>query len=84
MLAYASGYKHLALYAGGFVAYLDEIVVANGARGNRLGARLLAAFETWALAEGCVLVGLATGGAREFYEKLGYETRAGYYKKNLA
>ena len=83
VLAYASGYKHLTLYAGGFVAYLDEIVVASKARGKRLGTVLLTAFENWAHAEGCVLVGLATGGARGFYEKLSYETRAGYYKKKL-
>lgn len=84
VVGYACGYKHVALYAAQAVAYLDEIVVAEGWRGAGGGRQLLAAFERWAEAEGCVLVGLATGGASGFYEKHGYRSRAGYYKKTLA
>lgn len=44
---------------------------------------LMAAFEQRASADGCKLVGLATASAGPFYSKLGYETKAGYYKKYL-
>ena len=41
------------------------------------------AFEEWASLHNCVLVGLATRGAAPFYERLGYASRAAYFKKYL-
>lgn len=40
-------------------------------------------FEDWARQRECVLVGLATSGAARFYERLGYISKAGYFKKYL-
>lgn len=83
VVGYASGYKHITLAAGQHTAFLDEIVVKPEWRGDGFGSRLMAAFEEWAGNHHCNLVALASGGAREFYERLGYRSRAGYYKKSL-
>lgn len=83
VVGYASGYKHVSLAVSQPVAFLDEIVVKPELRGRGLGRRLMAAFEEWAGDHHCKVVALATGGAREFYERLGYSSRAGYYKKTL-
>lgn len=56
-------------------AYLRMIAVASGARSSGLGARLLAAFETVALAESpdaFLLVSASNDGARRFYARHGY------------
>ena len=37
-------------------------------------------FEEWAAQCDCKLVGLATASATAFYERLGYASKAGYYK----
>lgn len=83
VVGYASGYRHVNLASGGQVAFLDEIVINPALRGRGLGRCLMTAFERWASEHGCKLVALATGGARGFYQQLGYHSRAGYYKKSL-
>ena len=40
-------------------------------------------FEEISKKKECLLVSLATFGAKGFYEKLGYSSKAGYYKKYL-
>ena len=62
----------MAFYAGGVTAWVDEILVAPAFRGRGAGAQLMAAFESWAAQQGCVLIALATLGAAPFYEHLGY------------
>lgn len=84
LIGYVSGSRHLTFYASGPTAWVDEILVAAEARGAGIGQRLMHAFETWAGGDGCVLVALATAGAAGFYERLGYASRAGYFKKYLA
>jgi hypothetical protein len=42
------------------------------------------AYESWAAAEGCALVALATRRAAPFYLALGYEESAIYFRKVLA
>lgn len=83
VVGYASGYMRVALASSRRIAFLDEIVIKPELRGCGLGRSLMAAFEEWARNHHCKLVALATGGARGFYERLGYSTRAGYYKKPL-
>jgi GNAT superfamily N-acetyltransferase len=80
---YVSGYRHATFYAAGFTAWVDEILVAQDVRGRGVGKQLMEAFEGWAAAHGCVSVGLATRGAAAFYERLGYASRAAYFKKYL-
>lgn len=83
VVGYASGYFHHAIYAGGLVAYVDEIVIDASSRSGKIGSLLMDRFEQVSLEKGCRLVSLATFDAKGFYEKLGYETKAGYFKKYL-
>ncbi|KAA0992146.1 GNAT family N-acetyltransferase [Dyadobacter aurulentus] len=83
VVGYASGYFHHAIYAGGLVAYVDEIVVDVSCRSLKIGSMLMDRFEKVAREKDYRLVSLATYGAKSFYEKLGYETKAGYFKKYL-
>jgi hypothetical protein len=43
----------------------------------------MAEFEGWAENGRCRLIGLATRGAASFYEELGFEDSAGYFKRYL-
>ncbi len=83
LVGFVSGYRHAAFYAGGDTAWVDEILVEESRRGRDIGRLLMHVFEERAAADGCKLVSLATAGAGSFYSKLGYETKAGYYKKYL-
>jgi GNAT superfamily N-acetyltransferase len=83
LVGYLSGHRHAAFYAGGNTAWVDEIFVVAELRKYGVGRTLMAAFEAWALQGGCALVSLATAGAGDFYGRLGYATKAGYYKKYL-
>jgi len=84
IVGYISGYVRPVLIQGGNVAFVDEIVIESTMRGQSLGTWLMEHFERWAKSEQCALVGLATGGAKSFYEQLGYQSKAGYYKKYLS
>jgi len=83
VIGYLSGYFHKAIYANGQVAYVDEIVVDGLYRDKQVGTQLMAKFEQIAKRHECILVSLATFGAKGFYEKLGYGSKAAYYKKYL-
>ena len=80
---YVSGSTRDAFYAAGATAWVDEILVVPDERGAGLGARLMNAFEAWAARQQCTHVALATRSAGPFYERLGYASRAEYFKKYL-
>jgi GNAT superfamily N-acetyltransferase len=82
-LGYVSAYSHAAFYAAGSTLWVDELFVASEVRGRNIGRRLMFACEEWAAARGCRLIALATAGARDFYQALGYQSTAGYFKKYL-
>jgi len=84
LMGYVAGHCHDTFYAGGQTAWVDEILVVEPARSRGIGKRLMQAFEAWAHARKCVLVSLATRGAAGFYGRLGYESKAAYYKKYLS
>lgn len=81
---YLSGYRHFAFYAGGETAWCDEVLVREDRRGRGAGRQLMRGFELWATENRCVLVSLATAGAKEFYQALGYAEKAAYFKKYLS
>ena len=83
LLGYVSGDAHETFYAGGKVAWVDEILVAADARRQGIGRALMAEFEAWAENGRCRLMGLATRAASTFYEELGFEDSAGYFKRYL-
>ncbi len=84
LVGYVSGSVRTAFYAAGTTAWVDEIFVMPDLRSAGVGQQLMSAFETWAADNSSISVALATRGAANFYEKLGYESRAGYFKKYLA
>jgi GNAT superfamily N-acetyltransferase len=84
LVGYVSGYCHPTFYAGGPTAWVDELLVIEARRGTGIGRQLMDAFERWAKDRQSVIVALATHGAAAFYERRGYTSRAGYYKKYLA
>jgi GNAT superfamily N-acetyltransferase len=83
LVGYISAYSHLAFYAGGRTAWVDEIFVDQAFRRKQIGAALLKAVEHWGKESDCVLVSLATAGAGPFYSHVGYKATASYYKKYL-
>jgi GNAT superfamily N-acetyltransferase len=74
----------------GVMGEIDEFFVLPEARSQGVGAQLLAAAEAALAQRGCVRLQLqlsvANGAARTFYQRHGYEARAGYelYDKPLA
>ena len=80
---YLLGFEHLTFYANGRVAWVEEVFVRDGLRGQGIGRALMTAFERWARERGCVLVALATRRAAPFYRTLGYEDSATYLRKLL-
>lgn len=84
LVGYVSGYCHPTFYAGGPTAWVDELLVSETLRGTGIGRQLMDAFEQWAQDRRCVLVSLATRGAAGFYERRGYSSKAGYYKRYFA
>jgi GNAT superfamily N-acetyltransferase len=82
-LGYVLGFTHLTFYAGGPVAWVEEILVRPQDRRQRVGEELMAAFGEWAAMRGCALVALATRRAAPFYQALGYEESAVYFRQVL-
>lgn len=83
LVGYISGHRHAAFYAAGETAWVDEVLVLDRVRRAGVGRMLMVAFEAWATEAGCKLTALATAGAADFYQTLGYSTKAGYFKKYL-
>jgi GNAT superfamily N-acetyltransferase len=83
IVGYLLGFRHETFFAGGPVAFVEEILVRDDLRGFGVGRSLMAAFEAWALDHRCVLVSLSTRRAAPFYRALGYEESASYLRKIL-
>jgi GNAT superfamily N-acetyltransferase len=83
VVGYCVGFDHFAFFAGGKVAWVEEIMVRPHWRRKGVGARLMTAFENWARSRGAKLVALATRRAAPFYMALGYEDSAAYFRKLL-
>jgi GNAT superfamily N-acetyltransferase len=80
---YCLGFDHFAFFANGRVAWIEELMVGDAWRRQRIGACLVAAFEEWSRSRGVALVALATRRAAAFYTSLGYEESATYFRKLL-
>ena len=80
-LGYLLGFRHLAFYANGPVAWVEEIAVREGDRGQGIGRALMSSFEQWAAARDCALIARAPRRAAPFYRALGYEESATYFRK---
>lgn len=80
---YLLGFDHLALFANGPVAWVEELMVDQASRGRGCGRGLMAEFERWARSRQAQLIALATRRASGFYQALGYEESAAYFRKLL-
>lgn len=69
------------------VALLTSLVVAESARGQGVGRRLVDAAEAWARKTGCARIIVTTAehrsGAHVFYQSLGWEYTGRRYAKRL-
>jgi len=82
-IGYCLGFYHDTFYANGRVAWLEEIMVSSSYRRRGIGESMMSTFEEWARAQGAVLSALATRRASAFYEALGYQESATYFRKLL-
>jgi GNAT superfamily N-acetyltransferase len=80
---YLLGFTHITLFANGRIALVEEAMIESGYRRHGIGRRLLEEFESWARTQNAAYVGLSTRRAAEFYDALGYEISATYYRKLL-
>lgn len=83
LIGYLSGYIHTAIYANGKVTWIDEIVIDKNYRRSGYGKALITEFENIVRQCSVKLVSLSTRGVPQFYEKLGYEGGAIYFKKYI-
>ena len=82
-VGYLLGFQHPAFFANGPVAWVEEVLVRPEYRGHGAGRALMNAFEQHAADQGCRLVALATRRAAPFYQALGYQESAVYFRKLL-
>lgn len=83
LVGYVLGFEHYTFFANGRVAWVEEITVDAARRRQGIGQALMREFEAWAVAHECTLVALATRRAAAFYQALGYEESATYFRKLL-
>jgi len=83
LVGYCLGFVHGTFYANGPVAWLEEIMVKADHRRSGVGGRLMEAFEAWSKQKGAILSALSTRRAATFYEAIGYEASATYYRRFL-
>ena len=83
IVGYLLGFDHLAFYANGRVAYVEEVAVIENRRREKVGDLLMHAFEEWAAVRDSRLVTVATRRAGAFYLAIGYEETATLFRKFL-
>jgi GNAT superfamily N-acetyltransferase len=81
LVGYILGFDHATFYANGRVAWVEEIMVSEGFRRRGIGRQLMESFEQWAKSRQSKLIGLATRRAAPFYQSLGYNESATYFRK---
>lgn len=75
--------SHTTFLANGPVAWVEEVMVAEHARRTGVGRRLMDRAEDWAQSIGAAYLALASRRAGTFYQALGYEDSATFYKKTF-
>jgi GNAT superfamily N-acetyltransferase len=83
IVGYLLGFNHFTFFANGRVAWVEEIMVKESFRRQNIGQLLMQDFEVWADSRKSKLIALATRRASAFYQALGYEESATYYRKLL-
>ncbi|MBI9113765.1 GNAT family N-acetyltransferase [Sanguibacter suaedae] len=81
VVGYLSAHAHLTFIADGEVVWVEELMVAEGHRGEGVGSALLAHAEQWAAGRGAAYVSLASRRAGPFYLGHGYDDSATFFRK---
>ena len=84
IVGYLLASSHMTLFANGPVAWVEELMVDEAVRGGGIGRQLMTRAEAWARAQGAGYLALASRRAGPFYETLGYEDSAVFFRKMLA
>ncbi len=84
IVGYALAQLHHTFHANGPVVWVEEIMVEAPHRGAGVGRALMNQIQDWGESRGAAYVALATRRAASFYEALGYEPSATYFKRALA
>jgi GNAT superfamily N-acetyltransferase len=80
-IGYLLGFRHETFFADGPVGWVEEVYTRPDRRRAGVAGALMLEFEKWAWENGGRLVALATRRARAFYEAMGYEDSAVYFRK---
>ena len=83
VVGYVLGFDHPTFYANGRVAWVEEIMVSEEVRRRGVGRQLMESFEQWARSRQSKLIALATRRAAPFYQSLGYDESATYFRRLL-
>ena len=83
VIGYILAFRHRTFFANGYVAWIEELMVDESHRKQGVGRALTASAEGWAVAAECRMIALATRRASEFYQSVGYEESAAYFRKSL-
>ncbi len=81
IIGYLLGLDHCTFFVNGRVAWIEEVAVHQDWRRRGVGRALTTAFENWTINRGAKLIALATRRAAKFYQSLGYEESATYFRK---
>jgi GNAT superfamily N-acetyltransferase len=83
LVGYLLGFSHPTLFANGPISTVEELTVDATYRHRGVARALMAVFESWSAERGCRYVAVDTRRAEGFYEALGYEASATFYRKML-
>ena len=83
IIGYCLSFHHLTFYANGYVSCVEEIMVNENHRLKGVGKKMMQEIEQIAKSMNSKLIGLATRRASNFYEKIGYEESATYFRRLL-
>ncbi|MGC5224440.1 GNAT family N-acetyltransferase [Micromonospora sp. DT81.3] len=83
IVGYLLAHCHPTFLANGPVGWVEEVMVDESWRRKGVGEALMAAAETWSAAKGAAYIALASRRALSFYEAIGYEDSATFFRKSL-
>jgi GNAT superfamily N-acetyltransferase len=83
LVGYTLANYHATLFANGNVAWVEEVMVTDSARLRGVGRALMGEVEEWAKNVPVSYICLATRRADAFYDRLGYQLSANFFKKEM-
>ena len=83
LIGYVLIFHHLTFYANGTVSWVEELFVEEAFRKQGIGKKLMKKAEEKATARKSKLIALATRRAEQFYQSIGYEASATYFRHLL-